>query len=467
MKKWLFLLLVLLLVGCTDKENKETDVKENAQEEKVQKEINENNENIAKVLKEIRDTYGFIGDKKGFYDNEEWDIGFIHGQIFDFNNDNSKELAVLFKPSDFHETSLSHRKTNDYVFELWGNRDNTYQLLYYKTIPKDSCSACDLSIGLMEYKEGNYGIVLSSNHMIEGHNYTTEEHHFMTTPGNLDTMVFDSVTGFEQPIFKIDDEEVESEFFETKHEQYNGDLQYWIESGAGEKEFAINRDSSGQTFQNLMKEIQPDEEIDGKSVDSSGLNKPAQRILDITDIDIHDPKSMQSMVEQVVLFEGLDTFKNVEGYFGTLSTEEVGEVFEKLYGVPLDLTNAELEPFRENNSAIVSYKDSKFYVPATDLQYLRVMRTIEKAWEISDQTYYLVLNDTIFDEQQYYFETNGDEGKINQLLKQPVKNWPEDARKLAKSNIRKYMVIHLNGDDVVVRYLKYDPLTNEQLKKYQ
>lgn len=78
----------------------------------------------------------------------------------------------------------------------------------------------------------------------------------MTTPGNLDTMVFDSMVNIDGSNYSIDDEPVEMEFFETKQEQYNGDLEYWIESEFGQKKFAINRDSSGATCQKLMNEVQ-------------------------------------------------------------------------------------------------------------------------------------------------------------------------------------------------------------------
>lgn len=148
------LLLFLLLVGCTNKEtkqeNKEPAVDEEVKEESGEKEKDLINENIANVLKEIRDHYGFITDKIGFYDIEEFETDFIHGQIVDFNDDHSKELVILFKSSNKIDSILENRNANN-------------------------CSACDVSVGLIQYKEENYGIVISTNQILNGHHDTIQK----------------------------------------------------------------------------------------------------------------------------------------------------------------------------------------------------------------------------------------------------------------------------------------------------
>lgn len=476
MKKCLMILLLLILAGCSSKEVVEDEGKviDNGQvgenpstnEEVAQPEAKSTDDDIARVLQEIRDNYGFLADQRGFYENKSWESGFVHGQIVDFDLDGTDELAVLYKSSIYADTPLKHRATTDYVFEVWGQSGEDFQMLFNQVIPIDECSACDLSVGIIQYNVGNYGIVVSKTQVAEAVTYTTETHYFMTSQGKFETALFESEVGVDHGVFRFNGEERERELFDSDLMLYEGDMQFWIESHAGTKQFAINRDSSGATFNSLLSEVQ-EQAITGKEVDSFDMYLPAQRILYVSYVDIHDKKSLRPMIEQVALYEDLQADFGVKENFGALTEKQVAEQFEKLYGIPMDLSGAELTGFHEGEIDLVTYEDGMFYVFNEEFPNPRIIRTVEKAWEIANNTYYLILNDTVFEEQSYYNVSDVSYAEIEAMVEKPVESWPEQARKYAYSNVYRYMVIHLDGDQTIVRYLKFDPLTNEKLMEFK
>lgn len=65
---------------------------------------------LAKVLIDISDRYGFIPQNHQFHDFlGDMAFGIVHAQLIDFNNDGQNELYVLFRSTEYANDVFTHR----------------------------------------------------------------------------------------------------------------------------------------------------------------------------------------------------------------------------------------------------------------------------------------------------------------------------------------------------------------------
>ena len=478
MKKYLgiiALLAALLLAACSETENIPVelgkDENEVRQEEtkigktkEITDELKASHRMAGYKLMDIIDTYGYVPDLADFY-LSEYDHGLVYAKLVDFNKDGKDELFVLFKAMP-----MLYPETDGYIIEIWGGGfEDGYMPFYSRTIEIDECSACDLSVGLIEFKDGSYGYYESSAQTAQGTTFSNETIYFMKDADSYfdETVVFTSMHN-ESSTYEVNGEAVEEEEFGARRELYNGTDIPIIKGDFGRKSFVHGAKSSAAVVKAIFEEIDyafDSAGDDETKVDPASVQAYAERVLYLNDVRANHPHYMRKMLEYVLLYEDLQADLHYTDYFLTISEQAVAEKVKEVFGVELDLSVMIIQDPEDMSDSLFDYRDGTFYILPTDFALPVVIRTVEKAWEVAEDMYYMVVSDIAFDEMAYDNVELTPVDKVD-FLYEPITKWPVEARKYAVSDIRRYLLVKVVNGQPTVKYIGNWPLTMDDIKTY-
>ena len=421
------------------------------------------------TLRDIIDTYGYAKDFAEFYANM-YETGIVYAELIDFNQDGVDELFVLLKGSSYIPSVLAHRQTDNYSIEIWGHNGDSYTPFYSRNVKMDDCSACDLSVGLIEFKDGTYGYYESSTQTAQGTTVSEETIHFVSSILDFEKTVFTATqdsNGGEH--YKVDGESIGEEAFITQRELYNGNALPVIESFFGSKSFAFEGDSSAGIVANLFDKVAyvfDDISEIGTEVEPSIVQTAAERVIQIGNLQLDHPEFAEQAITYVILYEDVEADLPPYEFFTVVSEDAVAAKVEEVFGVTLVTSNLSFpKPSDDITNHIVAYEDGAFYIVPTDFSRKNVVRTVEKAWAVTDDTYYIVLSDIEFDAMGYYTVAEDGNGDLDQFLKKPLEEWPNETRKWAVSDVRRYLVIKMVDGRPTFKYIGSYPLSIEEIQR--
>ncbi|MFP3919116.1 hypothetical protein U5N28_15030, partial [Lysinibacillus telephonicus] len=76
------------------------------------------NKQLATILLDIYENYGVVSPNHSYHESE-YSTGVVYTELIDFNNDEKKELYILFKSNDYQKDEIEHRNQNGYIEEVW------------------------------------------------------------------------------------------------------------------------------------------------------------------------------------------------------------------------------------------------------------------------------------------------------------------------------------------------------------
>jgi hypothetical protein len=474
------LLSALLLAACSETEDvpKEIVTDEDGagrgeitkdEPRDITEEVKESHLMAGYTLSNIVDTYGYVSDLADFY-LSKYDAGLVYAKLVDFNKDGIDELFVLFKANTYISSSMSHRETGGYVIEIWGDDGESYSPFYARTVEIDKCSACDLSVGFLEFDDGSYGYYESSAQAVQGTTYSNETIYYMKDYTSFEKTVFKSAYN-EKITYEIDGEALEEEEFKAQRELYNGTDIPIIEGYFGTKSFVHGAESSAAIVNAIYKEIDyafNDVGADAAKVDPASVQAYAERILKIDHVRANSAHYMEQMITYAILYEGLEADLPSYKYFLAVSEQAVAAKVKEVFGVELDLSETNLpDPDDDVGFFLISYRDGAFYITPTDFYSPTVIRrTVEKAWKVEEDMYYMVVSDIKFDLMTYSTASDAAYEEMNHFIDQPITKWPAEARKNAVSDIRRYILVKLVDGQPTVKYIGYSPLTMDEINEF-
>ena len=483
MKKYLriiALLSTLLLAACSETEDvpKEIvtdedgagrgEITKDEPRDITEEEVKESHLMAGYTLSNIVDSYGYVSDLADFY-LSEYDSGLVYAKLIDFNKDGIDELFVLLKANTYISSSMSHRETDGYVIEIWGDDGESYSPFYARTVEIDKCSACDLSVGFLEFDDGSYGYYESSAQAVQGTTYSNETIYYMKDYTSFEKTVFKSAYN-EKVTYEIDGEALEEEEFKGQRELYNGTDIPIIEGYFGTKSFVHGADSSAAVVKAIFEQIEyafDDAGADATKVDPASVQAYAERVLTINHLRTNSAHDMERMITYVILYEDVEADLPSYDYFLVISEQAIAAKVKEVFGVELDLSETNLpDPDDDIGFFLVGYRDGAFYITPTGFNSPKVIRTVEKAWEVAEDTYYMTVSDIEFDVMTYYTASDAADEEMNLFIDQPITKWPAEARKNAVSDIRRYILVKLVDGQPTVKYIGYSPLTMDEINEF-
>ena len=480
-KKWLlfsFFIVVLFLAACSEGVEDSNQLVENENEQGEsnggEREQDDNIEELqveahimaAYTLQELVRDYGYVPDLTEFYISN-YEFGVVYAELVDFNQDGADELFVIVKGSSYLPSSLDYRETDGYFIEIWGTSGESYLPIYSRNVAMDECSACDLSVGLIEFKDGTYGYYESTAQTAQGTTVSEETIYFIGSTFNFETTVFKSGTGG----YEIDGESIAEEAFTAQRELYNGNVKPIIESNFGTKSFVFDGDSSAGIVANIYDQVAyafDDIAEFGTEVEPWTVQAESERVLNLFDVRTDSPDYFDRMVEYVILYEDVEADLPSHDIFLVVSESTIADKVEDVFGVALDTSKLTLpKPSEDIINHLVAYEDGAFYIVPTGFSMTTIIRTVEKAWEVADDTYYMIVSDIEFDEFAYY-NVNEDASyeEIDSFLYEPIETWPIEARKWAVSDVRRYLLVQMVDGRATIKFIGGYPLSIEEIQGF-
>ena len=479
MKKWLFFsffIVVLFIAACSEVEEEPDQLidKHEQGETKGNEAIGdikvEAHQMAAYTLQELVNNYGYVPDLTEFY-SSKYTMGIVYTELVDFNQDGADELFVLLKGSSYLPSSVPLRETDDYVIEIWGINGESYSSIYTRTVAMDDCSACDLSVGLIELKDGSYGYYESTAQTAQGTTINEETIYVIgTKDAQFEKTVFKS-THNGADSYEIDGEAIAEEAFTAQRELYNGNVKPIIESDFGTKSFAFEADSSASLVATIYDQVAyafDDIGEIGTEVEPTTVQAASERVLNLFNVRADSPTDFNQMISYVILYEDIEADLPSHDIFFVVSEGAVAEKVEEVFGVTLDTSELTLPQLSDDlTNQIIAYEDGAFYIVPTDYNSLTVIRTVEKAWEVADDTFYMIVSDIEFDEMSYYTgDVDISSEEMDRFLSEPIEKWPEEARKWTVSDVRRYLLVKMVDGDATIKYIGGYPLSTEEIQQF-
>lgn len=183
--------------------------------------------------------------------------------------------------------------------------------------------------------------------------------------------------------------------------------------------------------------------------------------IDILNKDLHK-EMMGNIISHYMQDLSLE-YVEVEANAGVV-IEAAESAFQEIYGIPFE---AHLENGETLGDTSVTFEDGHYQLfIGADYSPPKLIRRVENAFEIKENTYYLELLDVEFDHFAYWVEEMDiPEPTIEQLL-QPYGEWQYEWCYFGKTDIHRYAVVQFDGEDVIYKYLSYEPLTVEKMEAY-
>ncbi|WP_413363331.1 hypothetical protein [Lysinibacillus sp. 3P01SB] len=475
-KYWLAWVIIALLVGCSDGKDKEP--------EKVaageQSEATENNQEkqtaerqLYEKLSEAVETLGYTYDSRTYEENE-YEIGVVHAELVDFDNDGVEEVYALMKGSNYPLSTYGHRNVDNYVHEVWTvNPDGESAMLSFSgEIEKMECSACDMSVSLVEGKDGRTYIKMFSHQTNEGL-ADNREWIYAKDPNSSETelVVSGYITNSDGAlVYMLNDVETDQAAYEAAFAPYVGEERPIIISNAGAKAYGFNYASPATYVGKVLAELAPsvnhfvDNEETKETKKKEEVLQALSEFSDILSINLDKQDHAEGLVMHVIQANNIEN-ETPNDLEMTFDGDTVKEKYRETFGVELDMEN-NFFPRRDMISqSLITYELGKFYAYPQGIFSDDINREYQDVYKVFDDVYYVTFVDDEFNYMEYSAMTTP-VMTAEEMLADGISNWPDEARNWVKPNVQRYAVVKYIDGAPKVQYMGAQNLTDEQLAAF-
>ena len=468
MRKWLLLFVtVLLLAACSSEgiQKQESVPTENVvSKEDKQRELHA--KQYYNVLLEAVESLGYPADG-GDYESNYMAAGVYYAELVDFDGDGFDELYVLLKNHGYAQSEFSHRNVENYVHEVWSGREtgDTPELLFSYEIDAMECTACDLSVSLIDAQDGQTYIKQFSHQTRQG--YVGNATSFYAKNGGTLQAVELYETGTPQDLEHYINEELkDATTFEAELAKFSGTERPIIVSEAGFKRYGYTTKSAEQVSMLLAKlSSNNNSVITGKPV-AAEKSKEVHRAFDIhkseKNIDVNEPKMRLALIFDVMMETDIPSSYDEESFTTTYRLADIAPAYKERYGVELDLSEVDLPDRSQQMFEYITFENDTFYVTATDFYYDEIKREFDAVYEVAKDLYYVVLNDQEFDVMGYYTSVENEPAP----LEVDMASLPAGTESYLKKNVKRYAVVKMVDATPKLQYLGVHNLTDEELSQF-
>lgn len=505
-----FTLLLLLLAGCqtditTDEDSESAQATGDSNSETAggkevttgESEQDMLNRTLSNELVQLISDYGIRPDAQ-IINNDQNRTGIVYAELVDFDADGQKELYVFTKAMRVKEQwgeDDTEIFDNYYIHEVWKAAPDYAVRVFSEEIDATYCESCGTEVKLSEKEDGTWRLqVANAEYSDDGNGavFRTVEHELQ---GNgMVPKVFELETAGDT--FIIDGEVVEEQQYRDELASVEGSESIILTNTIGQMDFAFDgaaendgiTNSSAVVVSNVLEQLH--EGMNTLAQTGTTANKEEVltyietfndmgRMLDDTNIvDIQNTAFHNEMLGYLLknciwLTESDLPDDELAAEMGYLaySFDLVNAEHEKLYGIPIDLSEITYEEPEYGAMGPTIYKDGVFYVIVSELASPIRIHDIEGAYEIGPNTYYIEATVREFEWLDYHgsltYEQQFERPDYDSLMhNEDPENWPFEIRRFAITGLKRYAVIQVNGDDLVLRYYHYVPISDEELDNY-
>lgn len=435
---------------------------------------------LAKVLIDIADNYGFIREDIRFHDPlDDFTVGIIYARLIDFNNDGQDELYVLFRSSQYADDDYIHRSAQGYIEEVWGAGISNPILLRHEVYPYDDESlASDLTLSFVEHDDGTVSIkhrTEKTTHGVQSWTYRyfslTDDFYKDSLDPYFDEKVFYYHTGNEYEDWPaqyfIDDIEVDEQTFDQELGLREGNEIMIFESSDGWKEFSIYTSESFNDVRDIVSELTAYNNTDYYLFDFVSLTPELEKAFatykNFRNVDVRDDLLYPSMLYDLIR-NGLlkEDAEGIDYYSTAFTKKNIQETMKKYYDLD-DIESLFFQfpiEFSDDNPTFV-YKNETLYLIATDFydQY-QYIYTPEKVIELPGG-YYAKVDVKAFDFWAFH-EVHPDID-FSEFWDQPLEDWPAIAEPFIYEELPYYLVLKTDGDHLKLLYQGKYNLTDDEV----
>ena len=507
----IFTFVLLLLAGCqtnltTGEDNElvqptEHSNTEKADEQEVTTEESERamlNRTLSNELVQLILDYGIRPDAQ-IINNDQDRTGIVYAELVDFDADGQKELYVFTKAvRDKEQWSGDDTELYDnyYIHEVWKAAPDYAVRVFSEEIDAAYCESCGTEVKFSEKEDGTWRLhVANAAYNDDGAVFRTVEHELL---GNgMVPKVFELETSDQAgDTFTIDGEVVEEQRYRNELASVEGSESTILTNIVGQMDFAFDgaaendgiTNSSATVVSNVLAQLHEgmntlaqtgtaaniDEMLSYiETFNDMGRMLDDTNIVDIQNTAFHNEMLGYLLINRIWLTESDLPDDELAAEMGYLaySFDLVNAQHEKLYGIPIDLSEITYEEPEYGAMGPIIYKDGVFYVTVSELAPPIRIHDIKGAYEIGPNTYYIEATVREFEWLDYLgsltYEQQFEMPDYESLMhNEDPANWPFEVRSFAMTGLKRYAVIQVNGDDLVLRYYHYVPISDAELDNY-
>lgn len=446
------------------------------------------NDSLSDALFETVRKYGIMNDAAIMFNDIDKE-GVLYAELIDVDADGQEELYILSKTIESKTEWQEEDETifdNFYVHDLWQAGVDGATHVFTRAIEADGtyCESCGYSVGFSERTDSTWSFEVTADEFFdEGARFTSEVYTLVDGTMQQDIYVHD--------IDEADNEQLTRNGQPIDGEQYraerSGEHITIIENTIGQMNFAFDgaefkfddTDSSAAVISHVFAQLNSDKQPPTTALaNTQPLAETLTKLEVFEFVDAHDP-ALHPLMLYTLLWTKiyLDNEPNVEDAIAeeysylAFSEALVLQEFERLYGVPFAGEDyGLLEPSFENN-VNATYQDGVFYTRGTELGTPATIYDIEQAYEISPNTYYIQSTVRLFDWLNYTETVAYEEGfELDHhalFADEPIDTWPHELRSFTVTGLTRYTVVQQDGEDFVLKYHHYVPLSNAELELYK
>lgn len=458
-----------LLAGCSD----DAGSKEQAEvpQEKQDQQIVYSQ--LYEKLSEAVETLGYTYDTRTFAENDS-EIGVVHAELVDFDNDGIEEVYALMKGSTYPSSRYAHRNADNYVHEIWtGNPQGESAVLSFSgEIDKMECSACDMSVSFVEGKDGRTFIKMFSHQTSQGVAVNKEWIYGKEpTSTRTDLLVSGYSTNREGAlVYVLDDVETDQATYEAAFAPYVGEERPIIMSNGGGKAYGFNYASPATYVGKVLAQLAPSVNVvvDNEKLKNEGKKNEIISALNefstMKSIDHNKKEHAERLVMHVIQTHniGNETPNDIEM---TFDGDTVKAKYKETFGVNLDLENKYFPSRKMIAQSLITYELGKFYAYPQGFSNNVIDRNYQDVYQVSDDVYYVTFVDHEFNHMEYALSTDS-MLTAEEMFADVMANWPDEARYWLKPDVQRYAVVKYVDGAPKVQYIGAQNLTDAQLAAF-
>ncbi|MER2191272.1 MAG: hypothetical protein ABS951_09950 [Solibacillus sp.] len=513
MKKFVVFLIVVLLAGCqmdgdveesdqalttnNESANVTTDVAgESSGQTDRAKETNQSNpttlnQSLSDALIQSVYELGIMNDAAILFNDVDV-TGVLYAELIDLDADGQEELYVLSKTVAEKKEWLQDDDTifdNFYMHEIWRAGADGATKVFAKQMDAtySFCESCGYSVGFLKQTDGTWLLNFSWDEFFDddGARFTSEVYRLVSSEMQQSTYVTELTEAGDSQVV-LDGEPIDEEAYSAI---YSGESIPIIQNTIGQMNFAFDgaeykfdeTDSSAAVVSKVFAQLndgmntlaQTEQPIDARKLDAYLETLDDIQLVDIHDKQIHTDMLHNLLTSRIYLMTDSDVQNDPtaeEYHYLPFSEALVYEQFKKLYGAPFEGEIGLLEPSYENSS-YSTYADGTFYVRVSEHAFPATVHNIDAAYEISPNTYYIESTMRDFDWLAYSeidtYHQSFEEDHFRIFSEDAPETWPFDIRNSSHTGLKRYTVFRVDGEELVLKYYHYVPLSDGELEKYK
>lgn len=431
------------------------------------------NNQLAKVLIDIYNSYGIIPENHQFHDSlGDLGFGIVYSQLIDFDHDGRNELYVLFRSSSYAGDELSHRNQYGYIEEVWGIQGNEPILLRHDMYDYlNESSASDLALSFIKLKDGTVAIQHKHEKTGQGIHNSIYWYYTLTNNQFVETEFYASSGSTYENIpssFAINEKAIDEATFKEEKQKFEGEEQQIFISHGGPKEFVIDLSNPLNQVLNIVDQLTANNNellLSSNTVEvSEELAEAIDKYKTFGNVDTRDQSYYSSMILSLILSGDLENDSPGQWPYDTaFSKEAVQTAMKKYFNIDKDLGTFGFSPI--SSRELLAYENDTLYLINTGLfSEYESISIPKKVVQVSEDVYYVKIEESSFN--LWMFEEEHWDVDFMQFLDEPIENWPDIAKPYLTKELPTYLLLKKNGDEFQLLYKENLNLTDEELNKF-